>query len=234
MRVVILMAHTNDRTLLASLGFADPDKKDRRHTLACQYLCQPDVAVRLWHRINPMLALRRPVPPEPIVCTGHKEYGVRECPPDPTGMWEADHISAEMESKVTTDRGFLIGFVDVALTGKCVKASWNQDDTKSYSPRTYSMTFYGDRMGMCVEVKASWVDVAEIARQIETYRNNEIAAFRSYSMPLAWVVATCYPMPPSDKATLSAKGIHHVWLGDGFKAYCAQRESEQVDQEDGL
>lgn len=30
--------HAHDRTLLASLGFADPDKKNPRHDLACQYL----------------------------------------------------------------------------------------------------------------------------------------------------------------------------------------------------
>jgi hypothetical protein len=30
--------HSHDRTLVASLGFADPDKRDRRHDLACQYL----------------------------------------------------------------------------------------------------------------------------------------------------------------------------------------------------
>lgn len=30
--------HSHDRTMLASLGFADPDKRDRLHTLACRYL----------------------------------------------------------------------------------------------------------------------------------------------------------------------------------------------------
>ena len=35
------MTHAHDRTLLASLGFADPDKKDQMHDLACEYLSQP-------------------------------------------------------------------------------------------------------------------------------------------------------------------------------------------------
>jgi 5-methylcytosine-specific restriction endonuclease McrA len=34
--------HSSDRTLLASLGFADADKRDPRHDWACQYLAQPD------------------------------------------------------------------------------------------------------------------------------------------------------------------------------------------------
>jgi hypothetical protein len=35
--------HSHDRSLLANLGFADPDKKDPKHDWACQYLCQPEV-----------------------------------------------------------------------------------------------------------------------------------------------------------------------------------------------
>lgn len=39
--------HSFDRTMLAKFGFADPDKKDSRHDLACQYVAQPDVANQL-------------------------------------------------------------------------------------------------------------------------------------------------------------------------------------------
>lgn len=41
------MTHTKDKTLLASLSFGDKDKKDRRHDLACQYLSQPEVALKI-------------------------------------------------------------------------------------------------------------------------------------------------------------------------------------------
>jgi hypothetical protein len=36
-----------DHTLLARLGFADPDRKDPLHDWACQYLAQPEVLNRL-------------------------------------------------------------------------------------------------------------------------------------------------------------------------------------------
>ena len=39
--------HAHDRTLLASLGFADRDKQNPRHALACRYLCRPEVAEKL-------------------------------------------------------------------------------------------------------------------------------------------------------------------------------------------
>lgn len=39
--------HSKDRTLLASLGFADPDKGNRLHYLACRYLTEPEQIARL-------------------------------------------------------------------------------------------------------------------------------------------------------------------------------------------
>lgn len=39
--------HSHDRTLLASLGFNDPDKKLPRHDLACQYLADKDRSEKL-------------------------------------------------------------------------------------------------------------------------------------------------------------------------------------------
>lgn len=38
------MAHSHDRTLIARLGFSDPDKKDSLHDFACQYVVQPEIA----------------------------------------------------------------------------------------------------------------------------------------------------------------------------------------------
>jgi hypothetical protein len=39
--------HSHDRTMLQRMGFTDPDKKDRRHDWACQYLAQKEIGERL-------------------------------------------------------------------------------------------------------------------------------------------------------------------------------------------
>lgn len=41
------MTHSHDRTLLASLSFSDPDKREPLHDLACEYLSEPEQARRL-------------------------------------------------------------------------------------------------------------------------------------------------------------------------------------------
>lgn len=41
------MAHSHDSTLLARFGFADPDRREPWHDVACQYLTQPDVLRQL-------------------------------------------------------------------------------------------------------------------------------------------------------------------------------------------
>jgi hypothetical protein len=47
------MTHSHDRTLLASLGFSDPDKREPLHDLACEYLTEPAQADRLARLVFP-------------------------------------------------------------------------------------------------------------------------------------------------------------------------------------
>ena len=50
------MMHSHDRTQIVQYGFGDPDKRNSRHDLACQYLAQKEVAQRLvrryWTRLS--------------------------------------------------------------------------------------------------------------------------------------------------------------------------------------
>lgn len=39
--------HANERTLIANLGFSDPDKKNPLHDLACQYLAMDENRLKI-------------------------------------------------------------------------------------------------------------------------------------------------------------------------------------------
>ena len=265
------MAHTSDRTLLASLGFADPDKKDRRHTLACQYLCQPEVALRLIARVRP--EMMNPLPEREVIYSRSLEVHVGDQSPKyPT------FGGAEVEVPILKDRGYLIGFWDVVVrvntqtpayerSGEYTTESWDYHNGRLWVSRVgprdndfaestwacramrsftvpgidkrpepvrrdkpagyvHKPTFYPSSCMIRIEVKAQPVDPADIARQL--------ALYMQYSGGSTHVVATCYKMAPADRATLAAKGVQHIWLGDGFQAYCRERENEKADDEGGL
>lgn len=239
--------HTHDRTLLASLGFADKDKRDRRHTLACQYLCQPEVAVRLWSRLYPTFGEAMVLPEVVEMGAPPSEYGSSppfDHPASCDVMWDGAHTSATTEVGIYRGNGFLVGFWDVVLGATAAGYGWAESVLEYGRPR-----YTGDHgpplrrrftpaprrlmFGtMRIEVKANYVDVADIARQIEVYQSGTIREIHGERRPI--VVATCYTMPPADRETLAAKNIHHVYLGDGFKAYCRSREAETVSEEGGL
>lgn len=48
------MAHSFDKTYLASLGFADADRKTPEHDKACQYLAIPEVSANLVRSVFPL------------------------------------------------------------------------------------------------------------------------------------------------------------------------------------
>lgn len=248
------MAHTSDRTLLAALGFQDPDKRDKRHTLACQYLCEPETAVRMWERLFPGCAEPRPSIESITLRMDDDADAARSYDifvkkhPFPNGHFELKHMAAKTEVGIYRARGHVVGFWDVVLGATTVYGEWSgphlvfptreftgRDGTRlientgstpiaaTYDPKW----FRAWRHPIYIEVKASPVDVSGIARQLDLYR--EFTPGVS-----AVVVATCYPMTAADKATLSDKSIRHVYLGDGFKAYCALREAEVAEEEPGL
>jgi hypothetical protein len=254
------MSHSHERTLLASLGFADPDRRDRRHTLACQYLSTPDAALRLLARYKPEMVEPRTTP-EPVT------LGKGERPPDLSAPRGAVLSQAQMEVPILRGRDFLVGFWDVALTFRGMSWAWEERDTVYAEPAavavvekvagmfgarwstvtgsrgavgvpsgaarsvavgaTWRPTAYETSQRLYVEVKTAPMDVADICKQLALYMQFTPAAGSLF------VVATCYPMPKVDRETLAAKGVRHVWLGDGFEAWCKARPRDE-GREEGL
>lgn len=150
-----LMSRTADRTLLASLGFADPDHKDRRHTLACQYLAQPEVAQKVLARCQPAWVAPFVFPDDPgldALCgVVHPDkpasrHGRAEGSPWSWWTHEPHNATARpgrLEVAITRAGGYLVGFWDVVVPVEISRPSAavsieGPDATESPVPRSPS------------------------------------------------------------------------------------------------
>jgi hypothetical protein len=214
--------HSQKRTMLASLGFADPDRREHLHELACQYLATPD-------------ALRRLI----------KHLGL-ECGPIPDEVSGESVESSQVYREVTSRqvrheyeiaKGFgayrtTIGFADLVVTfdgearhvhvrqrkqlGNSGARPVEWSDWQSVPDYTYpTRTQYG------VEVKITPTPIREVIRQVKFYR--------SYSGIDNWIVATAYGLDSSDVALLANENIRHIRLGERFREYVAMREASETE-----
>jgi len=253
------MAHSSDRTLLAALGFADPDKRDRRHTLACQYLCRPEVIARLSSRMFPGRDSSAPIL---VPVTMEEECGETE----PPRWWQFDRwwdgpevLSAVVEHAIVTPSKYLVGFWDVVVA-LCYTETTVRAQAEKITPRGASLgrwSVYADppRPGpasvgpvlppTAYRRRVTFAPGRErytetIAIEVKAGRVDvadvarQIELYSQHSRHSVIVVATLWPMAPDDKATLSAKGIRHITLGAAFDEYCESREREQIVEEADL
>ncbi|HLD90212.1 MAG TPA: hypothetical protein VI911_04230 [Patescibacteria group bacterium] len=209
------MAHSHERTLLASLGFSDPDKRDRRHTLACQYLCREDVALKLAGMIWPNGD--HPTDEE-MVRIASDPSDRRRRSEWTTGL---TFVSSVIEAPITKSHGYLVGFVDVVLRVRLSIVGFAEVRPYSHEVRVWRGS--GDVRLAMVEVKVKPVDIGDIARQM--------ALYREHTDGVKFVVATCWRMSADDRATLRDKGIRTIYLGEPFEEYCRARNAEGADAE---
>lgn len=224
--------HAHDRTLLAKLGFADPDRGNPLHDLACRYLTQPEVHERVCHVLN----LVDPVKCEPLVwfsppddadgqsgqrsqyCCCKGQQACDHCGVRQQALVKATNyvdLRASMEVPLTKGSGqyaTTIGFLDVVLT-QCAELSVHALEVPT---RDYSV----DRCpAIVIEVKTADPGVGSVLRQLKLYREY----VHTYSFPskgdIIYVLASLYQPSKEDLLALEGEGIRHLRLGDTFKRY---------------
>lgn len=217
------MTHASDRTLLASLGFADPDKREPMHDLACRYLTRPDVATRVYgvipqataddgpllfdgyDRMCPHGSIHRKTM---ITCGGGVRGGV-------------DFLGGSLEVVVAKGLGryrSLIGFVDGVLnyavfpiaTGPFSLSCW--DGARWSEPEAIgAVALHKTEVTVSFEVKIKPVPCGDIMRQIKLYSE--------FHRSRHWLLAVAYDVSVSEKQTLASEGVSVVRLGAGFKKF---------------
>jgi hypothetical protein len=218
--------HTHERTLLAQLGFADLDRQQTLHDLACQYLSTPETLQRLADYLE---IAHGPTPQEETwICNSyktHRQYLQSQ---------QVSNIRVTLEYEISKGQEkyrSTIGFADLALAIEVqVKqtnvqerqidrypvrepAEWSDWQAKLDGVDRKEL-FYG------IEVKVTPVSVHEIIRQVKLYR--------SYSPITAWIVATTYDLSEPEARCLTNENIRHLRLGGKFNEYVVGRQAEQV------
>ena len=215
--------NAHERTMLARLGFADPDRRESLHDLACRYLALPETVSRLVR----LLGLNQP-------------------PSDVHDCDDGVHRVATMSKAVTSQKVNLereiakghdgyrttIGFADLMLRFYVEEAYSNvrvrrADQEKRCGgfrmPDWQSVKDYtsGSAIYYGIEVKIRPVSLGDLIRQIKLYR--------SYSDTKRWIAVTAYPLTASEIECLRNEGIIHMRLGAAFDEYVdAQSQAAAV------
>jgi hypothetical protein len=252
--------HAKDRTLLASLGFADPDKGDDLHDLACRYLAQPEHALRLV-RMFPAPDSRG------WVCADDRGR------PRSTDLVE---VRAALEVPISKGEGqyrSTIGFADLLVfpswrhvyliekpwTRPLVDSEWvcvcASAGRSCHGARChYGRTSLGDwRPGSSMMVgigpappsewrpsgeaseaaKGSPVCVeVKIGRVSVGSLLRQIGLYRQH-IEGRWVVASPRGWSSSEKAAIESAGVKAIRLGDAFTRWAEEQRTAARDQHDG-
>lgn len=189
--------HAYDRTLIARLGFDDPDKKDGKHDLVCQYLAE--------------------CPGKLLEVTDLPRRTREDEDPD---CWEEDWIVEGHSFEFPISKGVnqyrtTIGFLDLVI--RC-QSTVHRKGFHTGLPLTGL-----DEFAVVVEVKVNKVSIGDILRQVALYRE-----YRGRGT--AWVLATTFPMTAVDLRSLGNQEIVHVFVGERFNRWVADRAATDVPE----
>lgn len=205
--------HTHDRTMLASMGFADKDKKNPKHDLACLYLTRPEVMQAMSQWVRWPVSGKRP-----------RECKVRMTP-------NLEHHLQKGEGKYATT----VGFLDVVyhaqwswvhdVTQHRTKDKWGYDKWVEGDPypSTSEATGY-----LFAEVKIEPIGYGEILRQLNLYRDY----FKSSVVP--GVLVTAWQLSDLEKSAIEKAGYVCMNLGDGFATWAEAQPAAPSKPSSGL
>lgn len=194
--------HSHDRTLLARLGFADPDKREPMHDRACAYLAEDAQARRLVSMVDPCKTV--PADDAWLLNPRYERCTVNEARANPLGCADVYDVArigcvvASLERPLIKGAGqysSTLGFLDIAIAfgieghdvgWRTTGGEWKHEpsdfkDDKFIPGRSH---FVGgareqrDRWvlvresAIIVEVKIGRVPLGDALRQLNLYRGH--------------------------------------------------------------
>ena len=215
--------HSSDRTLLAKLGFSDPDKQDNKHDLACQY----------------------------VACIRNKLFC--HFIPEQDDVEDIHFALEAPVYKGAKQYKSLVGFLDVVLytgtRGTITAANVNPGRNNTYINYISECSYF--KKHIALEVKTNPVSIGNLLAQMNVYKEHHANAsplsnFEDINgeklivvnwgnglkrLDPVWVVATTFKMSIIDKDTLENEGIKHIYLGAPFDEFCKMYGPEDSPSE---
>ena len=196
------MTHSHDRTLLASLGFSDPDKREPLHDLACEYLSEEPQRARLLRLAGiPERATSKPIL-EAVIAKGQGQYRTTIGFLDLMIEWidEAAETSA-----YSRQRGSVL--VEVKIKPIGVGDILRQISLyKSHIVETLSF------------------DGEELQSRFRSLERGEKPEKPKMVSDKFWILATTFELDHGQARTIREANITHIHLGDGFTKWFEGRQ----------
>jgi hypothetical protein len=226
------VAHTHDQTLLAKMGFGDPDKKLPLHDAACQYLCEPSTQEGLKRRFTRWLDFKveRARLELPII-KGQGQY-----------MQYVGFVDACLECRYLSEETWPLREHErvVLLNGKnwLVRSAqeWFPEEAvraevRYVGPGTQVTSKDWTTLSLMFEVKINPVPLGDVVRQIKLYKAYSEHIQGHTGSQAVWVLLTHYDLDETDVITLRNEGILHMKLGEGFDRFVEARKAARKPSE---
>lgn len=210
------MGHSHDKTLIASLGFSDPDKREPLHERGCQFIVAE--ARALIRALSPAFEKR--------------EYHT----PKGTIVGEAGRVLYTPQQEWPLFKGVgqyrqTIGFLDVVIPFV--------DDQNFVSIENGAPFYIVKRQSglLVVEVKINPIPISDVLRQLALYRghlqSSKIARETSrhdsvvddYPQPIVWVLAAPWELNDVDRESVARADVQFVRLGEKFDVFVAAQRN---------
>jgi len=192
------MTHSHDRTLLASLGFADPDKREPLHDLACEYLSQTPQSERIARLVEPgVVSVESRT--EVAILKGDGQYRTT------IGFLDLriDWIDETVSSYSARAKGSVLTEVKIRPVG--------------VGDILRQINLYRSHITENLSYENN--DIRSRIRAMD----GEKAAYKLISDKF-WVLATTFELDHGQAQTIRGANITHIRLGDGFTKWFEGRQ----------
>lgn len=159
--------HSHDRTMLANLGFADPDKKNPLHDLACLYLTQPETIKKLGEWMIGQI-------PKLVITENLDSFGYE--PREVTGTGATEFHLQKGKNQYATTVGFIDALFKFYVTG--VVEDWVTEQRvlatsrwEKCSPFKVTQKVKSNAIVTFAEVKIQPIPFGDALRQMTLYRD---------------------------------------------------------------